>query len=157
MGVDLPERGSLLEIGRGRIVQEGTRIALLSFGTRLAHCQQAAQILQASGLSTTVADARFAKPLDMAIIRQLARHHEVLITVEEGSVGGFGAQVLHALATEGLLDHGLKVRTLTLPDAFVEQAKPEIMYGRAGLDAAGIVAATHNALGRSAAVRGISA
>jgi 1-deoxy-D-xylulose-5-phosphate synthase len=157
VGVDLPERGTVLEIGRGRIVQEGSRVALLSFGTRLAHCQQAAQILQSSGLSTTVADARFAKPLDMELIRQLARHHEVLITIEEGSQGGFGSQVLHALAAEGLLDQGLKIRTLTLPDAFVEQAKPEVMYARAGLDAAGIVAAATQALGRTAALRGVSA
>ncbi len=139
VGVEMPARGSFLEIGKGRVVREGTKVALLSFGTRLADCLLAAEELDAAGLSTTVADARFAKPLDHDLIRRLARSHEVLITVEEGAVGGFGSQVLQVLAMEGLLDNGLKVRPLCLPDAFTDQAKPEKMYADAGLDAAGIV------------------
>ena len=147
VGVDMPERGSILEIGKGRIVKEGTKIALLSFGTRLADCILAAQDLDAAGLSTTVADARFAKPLDQDLIRRLARDHQVLITVEEGAVGGFGAHVLHFLAREGLLDNGLKIRSLCFKDEFTEQAKPEIMYARSGLDRAGIVGTAMAALG----------
>ncbi|WP_144865622.1 1-deoxy-D-xylulose-5-phosphate synthase [Mesorhizobium sp. J18] len=150
VGVEMPERGSVLEIGRGRIVKEGTKVALLSFGTRLADCLLAAEELDAAGLSTTVADARFAKPLDTDLVRRLAREHEVLITIEEGSVGGFGSHVLHFLATEGLLENGLKVRPLVLPDAFVDQAKPEKMYADAGLDSAGIVRAVFAAFGHSA-------
>jgi 1-deoxy-D-xylulose-5-phosphate synthase len=149
-GVALPERGTPLEIGKGRIVQEGSAVALLSFGARLTECLAAADELAGYGLPTTVADARFAKPLDMDLIRQLAKNHEVLITVEEGSSGGFGAQVLHALAGEGLLDRGLKVRTLTLPDIFIEQNKPQTMYTEAGLDARGIVTAVFAALGKDA-------
>ena len=148
VGVDLPERGSPLEIGRGRIVREGAKVALLSFGTRLADCLLAAEELGAAGLSTTVADARFAKPLDAGLVRRLARSHEVLVTVEEGSIGGFASQVLHLLAHEGLLESGLKVRPLVLPDAFVEHARPERMYADAGLDAAGIVRTVFAALGR---------
>jgi 1-deoxy-D-xylulose-5-phosphate synthase len=147
VGVDLPERGSILEIGRGRIVKEGTKVAILSFGTRLADSLKAAQDLDSKGLSTTVADARFAKPLDTDLIRQLARNHEVLILIEEGASGGFGAQVLHYMAQNGLLDIGLKIRCLTLPDEFTEQAKPEVMYAHAGLDQLGIVAAAMHALG----------
>nr|WP_295469171.1 1-deoxy-D-xylulose-5-phosphate synthase [Mesorhizobium sp.] len=139
VGVEMPVRGSFLEIGKGRIVREGTKVALLSFGTRLADCILAAEELDAAGLSTTVADARFAKPLDHDLLRRLAREHEVLITVEEGAVGGFGSQVLQFLATEGLLDNGLKVRPLCLPDEFTDHARPEKMYAEAGLDAAGIV------------------
>ena len=148
VGVDLPVRGEILQIGKGRIVKQGAKVALLSFGTRLADCLLAAEDLDAAGLSTTVADARFAKPLDTDLIRQLARHHEVLITVEEGAVGGFGSQVLQFLAFEGLLDHGLKVRPLVLPDLWMEQAKPEVMYAKAGLDRAGIVTAVFRALGQ---------
>ena len=148
VGVDLPERGSPLEIGRGRVVREGSKVALLSFGTRLADCLLAAEELGAAGLSTTVADARFAKPLDTDLVRRLARSHEILVTVEEGSIGGFAAQVLHVLAHEGLLESGLKVRPLVLPDAFVEHAKPERMYADAGLDATGIVRTVFAALGR---------
>ena len=153
VGIDLPERGSFLEIGRGRIIKEGTKIALLSFGTRLADCVSAAQELDASGLSTTVADARFAKPLDQTLIRRLAENHEILIIVEEGAVGGFGAQVLHFMASNNLLDQGLKIRSLTLPDEFTEQAKPEVMYAKAGLDHKGIVATAMAALGNVAVVR----
>jgi 1-deoxy-D-xylulose-5-phosphate synthase len=148
VGVDLPERGSPLEIGRGRIVREGAKVALLSFGTRLADCLLAAEELGAAGLSTTVADARFAKPLDTDLVRRLARSHEILVTVEEGSIGGFASQVLHFLAHEGLLESGLKVRPLVLPDAFVEHAKPEKMLAEAGLDATGIVKTVFAALGR---------
>src|SRR5436305_1074683 len=130
----MPERGVPLAIGRGRIIREGTTIAILSLGTRLPECLLAATELNARGLSTTVADARFAKPLDTDLIDRLAAEHEVLITVEEGSVGGFGAHVLTYLATKGALDRGLRVRTLAMPDRFVEQDKPEAMYAAAGLD-----------------------
>ena len=152
IGIDMPARGEILQIGKGRVVKEGSKVALLSFGTRLADCLLAAEDLDAAGLSTTVADARFAKPLDHDLIRQLARHHEMLITVEEGSVGGFGSHVLQFLATEGLLDNGLKVRSLVMPDIWVEQAKPEVMNAQAGLDRAGIVATVFKALGRPAVV-----
>ncbi|MEN5297218.1 1-deoxy-D-xylulose-5-phosphate synthase [Brucella sp. TWI559] len=148
VGVELPERGSVLEIGKGRIVREGTKVALLSFGTRLQECLSAADELAAAGLSTTVADARFAKPLDQDLIRRLAREHEVLVTIEEGAAGGFAAHVLQFLATDGLLDRGLKVRVLTLPDTYQDHAKPEVMYANAGLDRAGIVHSVFAALGR---------
>ncbi|HTV67372.1 MAG TPA: 1-deoxy-D-xylulose-5-phosphate synthase [Rhizobiaceae bacterium] len=148
VGVEMPERGKELAIGKGRIVKEGTKVALLSFGTRLADCLVAAEELDAAGLSTTVADARFAKPLDEDLVRQLARSHEVLVTVEEGSIGGFASHVLHYLAHAGLLETGIKVRPLVLPDEFTEQAKPEKMYADARLDAAGIVTTVFAALGR---------
>jgi 1-deoxy-D-xylulose-5-phosphate synthase len=148
VGVDLPARGSILEIGKGRVVKQGSKVAILSFGTRLADALLAAEDLDAAGLPTTVADARFAKPLDHDLIRQLARHHEVLITVEEGSIGGFGSHVLHFLAHEGLLDGRLKVRPLVMPDMFVEQAKPETMNALAGLDRKGIVSTVFDMLGR---------
>ncbi len=147
-GVELPAEGVPLEIGRGRVVREGSKVALLSFGTRLGECLKAADQLAAFGLSTTVADARFMKPLDTALIARLAREHEVLIMVEEGSVGGFGSHVLHYLAEAGLLDRGLKVRSLVLPDVFVEHDAPGKMYERAGLNAPGIVDAVFAALGR---------
>ena len=150
VGVDMPARGQVLEIGKGRIVKEGTKVALLSFGTRLKDCLLAAEELGAAGLSTTVADARFAKPLDEDLIRRLARSHEVLVLVEEGSVGGFTSQVLDFLARNGLLDSGLKVRPMTLPDRFVDHANPDKMYADAGLDSAGIVRAVFAALGKSA-------
>lgn len=146
VGVELPARGDILEIGKGRVVKQGSKVALLSFGTRLTEAMQAAEDLDSAGLSTTVADARFAKPLDTDLIRQLARHHEVLVVVEEGAAGGFAAQVLHFLAAQGLLDNGLKVRCLTMPDEWVEQAKPEAMLARAGLDHTGIVATVFAAL-----------
>ena len=147
VGVDLPEVGVPLEIGKGRIVREGSKVALLSFGTRLAECLKAAETLNAVGLSTTVADARFAKPLDEELILRLAREHEVLVTVEEGAAGGFGAYVLHLLADRQMLDGGLKVRTMTLPDVFLDQDKPERMYAQAGLHAAGIAAKAMAVLG----------
>ena len=146
VGVEMPERGQILEIGKGRIMCEGSKVALLSFGTRLAECLVAAEDLNAAGLSTTVADARFAKPLDHDLIRQLARHHEVLVTIEEGSVGGFGSHVLQFLSTEGLLDGGLKVRSLVMPDIFMDHASPDAMYARAGLDRKGIVDTVFRAL-----------
>ena len=148
VGVELPERGEPLPIGKGRILREGARIAILTLGTRLAEALKAAEELAARGLSTTVADARFAKPLDRELILRLAARHEVLITVEEGAAGGFGAHVLTLLAAEGALDHGLKVRTMTLPDAYQEQDKPERMYAAAGLDANGIVATALAAFGK---------
>ena len=146
-GVEMPEQGIPLEIGRGRIVREGSAVALLSLGTRLGECLKAADQLAAMGLSATVADARFAKPLDTDLIRRLALSHEVLITVEEGAVGGFGSFVLAYLAGAGLLDRGLKVRTLVLPDIFIDHDKPEKMYELAGLNAPGIVATVLAALG----------
>lgn len=151
-GVEIPQVLTPLEIGKGRIVREGGTVAILSFGTRLTESLMAADQLAAMGLPTTVADARFAKPLDHDLIRQLARHHEVLITIEEGAVGGFGAFVLHFLASDGLLDRGLKVRTLTLPDLFQEHDKPELQYRLAGLDAEGIVQTVLQALGRDAKI-----
>jgi 1-deoxy-D-xylulose-5-phosphate synthase len=154
VGVDMPERGSVLEIGKGRVIKEGSKVALLSLGTRLADCLAAAEEFDTYGLSATVVDARFAKPLDEDLIARLARSHEVLVTVEEGSVGGFGSHVLQFLAHKGLLDGGLKVRPLVLPDQFTQHAKPEKMYADAGLDAAGIVRTVFAALGQaSRAVR----
>lgn len=135
VGLALPEQGEVLEIGRGRILKEGTRIALLSYGGRLQECLKAAEILEAKGLSTTVADARFAKPLDHNLVKQLAEHHEVLLTIEEGSVGGFGSFVLHALSDMGLLDQGVKIRTMVLPDIYIDHDKPEKQYEVAGLNA----------------------
>ena len=149
IGLELPAEGVPLEIGKGRIVREGSTVAILSLGTRLAEAHKAADQLAAQGLSTTIADARFMKPLDEDLIRDLARNHEVLITIEEGSVGGFGSHVLEFLSREGLLDHGLKVRTMTLPDTFIDHDKPEVMYAEAGLDAAGIVTKVFSALGRT--------
>ena len=148
IGVEMPETGVPLEIGKGRILREGSAVALLSLGTRLQECLAAADELASYGLSCTVADARFAKPLDSGLIRALARGHEVLITVEEGAIGGFGSHVLQFLAEDGLLDAGLKVRPMVLPDRFIDQDKPEAMYAAAGLDAAGIAAKAFDALGR---------
>jgi len=146
-GLELPERGTPLPIGKGRVVREGSKIALLSLGTRLADCLKAADELAARGFSTTVADARFAKPLDADLINKLADTHEVLVTVEEGSAGGFGAAVLHHLAWAGRLDKGLRVRTLTMPDEFYEHAKPEDQLQAAGLTAPNIAATALQAMG----------
>ncbi|HEY7548253.1 MAG TPA: 1-deoxy-D-xylulose-5-phosphate synthase [Hyphomicrobiaceae bacterium] len=148
VGVELPAEGVPLEIGRGRVLREGSTVALLSYGARLAECLTAADLLAGYGLSTTVADARFAKPLDADLVTRLARNHEVLITIEEGAFGGIGSQVLRLLATEGLLDRGLKVRPMALPDRFIDQDKPERMYEDAGLNAPQIVATVLAALGR---------
>ena len=147
-GVPLPAEGVPLEIGKGRILREGTAVALLALGPRLYECLKAADQLAAFGLSTTVADARFAKPLDEDMIRRLAQNHEVLVTVEEGSIGGFGSHVLQFLAEGGLLDRGLKVRSMVLPDTFIEHGKPDQMYEQAGLNASGIVTTVLGALGR---------
>jgi 1-deoxy-D-xylulose-5-phosphate synthase len=147
VGIDLPKQGEVLPIGKGRVVREGSRIAILSLGTRLGEAMKAAEELAARGLSTTVADARFAKPLDRELILKLAATHKLLITVEEGAAGGFGAHVLTLLAEAGALESGLKVRTMTLPDKFQDHDKPERMYAAAGLDAKGIVAKAIAALG----------
>ncbi len=149
VGVDMPEAGIPIEIGKGRIIREGSKVALLSLGTRLAECAKAAEELARFGLSTTVADARFSKPLDVGLILRLARHHEVLITVEEGSLGGFGSGVLQTLAEHGVLDGGLKVRSMVLPDTFLDHDSPTAMYAKAGLDSAGIVAKVFDMLGRN--------
>jgi 1-deoxy-D-xylulose-5-phosphate synthase len=150
VGIDLPQRGQVLQIGKGRVLREGTKVALLSFGSRLRECLLAADELDAAGLSTTVADARFAKPLDEDLVVRLAREHEVLVLVEEGSVGGFGSHVLQLLAERGALDAGLKVRPLCLPDRFIEHDRPERMYAEAGLDTRGILQTVFAALGRDA-------
>ncbi len=147
VGVEMPARGVPLEIGKGRIVATGARVALLSFGTRLSEVQKAAEALGARGITPTVADARFAKPLDAAMILSLARTHEALITIEEGAVGGFGSHVAQLLADEGVFDHGLKFRSMVLPDIFIDQASPERMYEVAGMDAAQIEAKVLQVLG----------
>jgi 1-deoxy-D-xylulose-5-phosphate synthase len=148
LGLEMPVgRADPLEIGKGRIVREGTSVAIVSFGTRLGESLKAADLLAARGLSATVCDARFAKPLDIDLLLRLAREHEALITVEEGAMGGFGAFVLQALAEHGALDRGLKIRTLVLPDVFQDQDKPELMYAQAGLDAEGIMRGALSALG----------
>ena len=147
LGLTIPDLAAPLEIGKGRIVREGTSVAIVSLGTRLAECLKAADLLAARGLSATVADARFAKPLDVDMLLRLAREHEAIITVEEGAVGGFGAFVLQALAEHGALDRGLKIRTLVLPDVFQDQDKPDAMYAQAGLDAEGILRGCLAALG----------
>src|SRR5215469_927832 len=150
IGIPLPEHGEPLEIGRGRIVREGTSIAILSFGARLQECLKAADDLAGYGLSTTVADARFAKPLDTALIDRLVREHEVMITIEEASIGGFGSHVLHYLATSGQLDHGLKIRPMVLPDTFLDHDAPAKQYDQAHLNARHIVETALSALGRQA-------
>ncbi|NOT69937.1 MAG: 1-deoxy-D-xylulose-5-phosphate synthase [Hyphomicrobium sp.] len=147
-GAAMPERGVPLQIGKGRVLREGSSVAIVSLGTRLGEALAAADQLAGFGLSATVADARFMKPLDGDLIERLAREHEVLITIEEGSIGGFGSHVLHFLADRGLLERGLKFRSLVLPDTFIDHDKPELMYARAGLNADGIVGAVFSALGR---------
>ncbi|HET7492784.1 MAG TPA: 1-deoxy-D-xylulose-5-phosphate synthase [Bradyrhizobium sp.] len=149
MGVPLPAEGKPLEIGKGRIVREGSKVALFSFGARLAECLKAADELATYGLSTTVADARFAKPLDVDLLLRLAREHEVLLTIEEGSIGGFGGFVMQALAEHGVLDRGLKIRSMVLPDIFIDQDSPNAMYAKACLDAKAIVAKAFQALGQN--------
>jgi 1-deoxy-D-xylulose-5-phosphate synthase len=147
LGLTLPERGEILPLGRGRILREGTRVAILSLGTRLAEAQKAADALAARGYSTTVADARFAKPIDTALVEQLARNHEVLITVEEASAGGFGSAVMHHLAWKGLLDQGVRIRPMTLPDRFIDHAAPAAQLAEANLDAKAILATALQAVG----------
>jgi 1-deoxy-D-xylulose-5-phosphate synthase len=152
VGVEMPEQGQILEIGRGRVLREGNHVALFSLGTRLAEALKAAEDLAAYGISATVADARFAKPLDIALLHQLAANHEILITIEEGCVGGFGSFVLQALAEDGALDgrgsRALKVRSMVLPDVYLDHDKPETLYATAGLDSRGIVAKVLETLGR---------
>jgi 1-deoxy-D-xylulose-5-phosphate synthase len=148
-GVPMPDEGIPLEIGKGRILREGTKVALLSYGARLGECLKAADELAGFGLSTTVADARFAKPLDVDMLLRLAREHEVLVTIEEGSIGGFGSFALQTLAEHGVLDRGLKIRSMVLPDVFIDQDSPNAMYAKAGLDAKGIVAKAFEALGQN--------
>jgi 1-deoxy-D-xylulose-5-phosphate synthase len=147
-GVEMPEFGVALEIGKGRIIREGSKVALLSFGTRLAECEKAADELAAHGLSTTIADARFMKPLDLDLVLKLAREHEILLTIEEGAIGGFGSHVMQTLAEHGMLDHGLRVRSMVLPDVFLDHDSPNAMYARAGLDAKGIVTKVFETLGK---------
>ena len=147
VGVEMPARGVPLEIGRGRVIREGARVAILSFGTRLAAVLTAAEALAARGIAPTVADARFAKPLDRDLILRLAREHEALITIEEGAIGGFGSHVAQLLAEEGIFDRGLKFRSMVLPDVFIDQASPEAMYAVAGMNAAQIEAKVLSALG----------
>ena len=147
MGVDLPRKGTPLEIGKGRMIREGSRVAILSFGTRLGEVLKAAESLAAKGLSPTIADARFAKPLDRDLILRLARTHEALITVEEGAIGGFGSHVAQLLAEEGVFDRGLKYRSMVLPDTFIDQASPEAMYRIAGMNAPEIEAKVLEVLG----------
>jgi 1-deoxy-D-xylulose-5-phosphate synthase len=149
LGVPMPAEGVPLEIGKGRVLREGTKVALFCFGARLGECLKAADELAALGLSTTVADARFAKPLDTDLLLRLAREHEVLITIEEGAIGGFAAHVFQTLADHGVLDGGLKVRTMLLPDIFIDQDSPAAMYATAGLDAKGIVVKAFEALGQN--------
>jgi 1-deoxy-D-xylulose-5-phosphate synthase len=153
VGVEMPVRGEVLPLGKGRVLREGTTVALLSLGTRLQECLKAAEELASRGLSTTVADARFAKPLDEDLVRRLAAEHEVLITIEEGAIGGFAAQVLHFLATVGQLDGGLKIRPMILPDRFIDHHKPEVQYAEAGLDTRQIIATALAALGRDVALK----
>jgi 1-deoxy-D-xylulose-5-phosphate synthase len=150
-GVEMPEVGVPLPIGKGRVLREGSKVALLSFGARLGECLKAADELASHGLSATVADARFMKPLDVDLVLRLARDHEVLLTVEEGSIGGFGTHVLQTLADHGVLDRGVRVRTLVLPDTFIDHETPAAMYAEASLDAKGIVAKAFEALGKDAA------
>ena len=153
VGVEMPTRGQMLEIGKGRLLAQGNRIALLSFGTRLAEVQKAAEQLTQKGITATVADARFAKPLDRDLILQLARHHEALITIEEGAVGGFGSHVAQLLSDEGIFDRGLKFRSMVLPDTFIDQASPEAMYRLAGMDAPQIEARVLDLLGVASLTR----
>ncbi|MCP5410586.1 MAG: 1-deoxy-D-xylulose-5-phosphate synthase [Alphaproteobacteria bacterium] len=148
LGIERPAEGVPLVIGKGHIVREGTGIAILNFGARMKEVLLASERMAGYGLSPTIADARFAKPLDTDLIRRLAKEHEVLITIEEGSAGGFGAHVMHFLAHDGLLDRGLKIRPMTLPDHFQDQDTPEKLYAAAGLDADGIVRTALRALGR---------
>nr|WP_255699806.1 1-deoxy-D-xylulose-5-phosphate synthase [Jiella avicenniae] len=150
VGAEMPERGEILDIGKGRVIKEGSKVAILSLGTRLADAMTAARELDGFGLSTTVVDARFAKPIDTALIARLAREHEVLVTIEEGAVGGFGSQVMQFLAMNGLLDGGLKVRPMAMPDRFVNHASPDGMIREAGLDAKAIVDTVFRALGTEA-------
>jgi 1-deoxy-D-xylulose-5-phosphate synthase len=147
-GVPMPAEGKPLEIGRGRIMREGDKVALVSYGARLGECLKAADELAGYGLSTTVVDARFAKPLDTDLLLRLAREHEVMITIEEGAIGGFGSAVLQTLSDNGVFDRGMKFRAMILPDVFIDQDSPNAMYAKAGLDTKGIVTKVFEALGK---------
>jgi 1-deoxy-D-xylulose-5-phosphate synthase len=151
VGVEMPKHGTVLEIGKGRILREGGRVCLLSYGTRLAQAQLAADQLDAQGFRTSVVDARFMKPLDEALILRLAREHEILLTLEEGAIGGFGSHVMHMLAENAALDGGLKCRSLVLPDSYIDQDKPDAMYDAAGLNAAQIIETVRQLLGADGA------
>ena len=157
MGIELPEVGEPLEIGKGRILREGATVAILSFGARLKECLDAADELALRGFETTVADARFAKPLDTDLVTRLVKEHEVLITIEEGAIGGFATQVLNFMATSGMLDHGVKVRPMILPDCFIDHDAPEAMYAEAGLKAPNIVETALSALGRQSEIKAVRA
>jgi 1-deoxy-D-xylulose-5-phosphate synthase len=146
-GVDLPERGVPLEIGKGRIIKEGSKVALLSFGTRLSEVEKATEMLTAKGITPTIADARFAKPLDRDMILSLAETHDAMITIEEGAIGGFGSHVSQLLADEGVFDRGFKYRSMVLPDTFIDHANPEDMYATAGMNATDIQAKVLDVLG----------
>ncbi|MFT4783781.1 MAG: 1-deoxy-D-xylulose-5-phosphate synthase, partial [Paracoccaceae bacterium] len=150
-GVEMPERGTVLEIGKGRMIAEGRDVAILSFGTRLAEVQKAAEMLATQGIVPTIADARFAKPLDREMILDLAQRHEVLITIEEGAIGGFGSHVSHLLAEEGVFDDGLVFRSMVLPDTFIDQASPADMYAVAAMNAEQIVTKVLGVLGNKTA------
>jgi 1-deoxy-D-xylulose-5-phosphate synthase len=150
-GVAMPAEGKPLEIGRGRIMREGDKVALVSYGARLGECLKAADELAGYGLSTTVVDARFAKPLDTDLLLRLAREHEVMITIEEGAIGGFGSAVLQTLSDNGVFDRGMKFRAMVLPDIFIDQDSPNAMYAKAGLDTKGIVTKVFEALGKDVA------
>jgi 1-deoxy-D-xylulose-5-phosphate synthase len=152
MGVAIPERGQVLKIGKGRVLREGTDVAILSYGAHLAECIEAVDLLEREGLSVTLADARFAKPLDIELVMQLAEKHRALITVEQGAEGGFGSIVMHALAREGAFDRGLAMRNVCLPDRFIDQASPADMYADAGMTAADIAATARAASERTARV-----
>ncbi|HEY1735471.1 MAG TPA: transketolase C-terminal domain-containing protein, partial [Methylovirgula sp.] len=161
VGVDMPEQGEVLPIGKGRVLREGNKVALLCFGTRLGEALKAAEELSARGISTTVADARFAKPLDLDLIRKLVQHHEVLITLEEGSIGGFGSFVGQALLEEGMLDgrapRAFKFRSMVLPDTFIDHDKPEKLYANCGMDAKGIIEKVLATLGGDEAAKALIA
>ena len=143
----MPERGEILEIGKSRVLFEGSDVAILSFGAHMGECIKAAGLMEENGVTVTMVDARFAKPLDMALIRRLVSHHKAVVTVEQGSRGGFGAMVLHELANQGLLDGRCQLRTVTLPDRYVDQAAPDAMYADAGMTAVDIAATAMEAAG----------
>jgi 1-deoxy-D-xylulose-5-phosphate synthase len=151
VGVPIPDVPRTIEIGTGEILREGERVAVVGYGTGVRQALGAAELLAERGLDVTVADARFAKPLDVELLMRLVREHEVLVTIEEGSIGGFGSYVLQTLAENGALENGLRVRTMVLPDLFFDQDTPAAMYAKAGLDAKGIVTKVFEALGKDAA------
>ena len=152
VGIEMPSINEVLEIGKGRVIKEGKKAAILNFGTRLEECKKASEILYKKGIDITIIDARFAKPLDEKLIMEVATNHEVLITIEEGSVGGFGSHVMQMLSERGIFDKGLKMRSMTLPDQFLDQDTPDEMYKKAGLDCSSIVEKIENVLRSNAVV-----